>query len=467
MENENKKTETFDNQTVTVVKPQEKKKNSKVIMIITTILLVLVATLGIYTMIKKNTKMAFVHSLDMLEDSLEGYVANFEIDNNIPFNGKYTEKGTMTMNIASDLLSEDMITEETAMYATILKNMGNMNFSYETQTDKEAKKMFVNMIGTLKKEELLNVKYVMDQNKHYIYLKDVLDKYLDLETDVDIFETVEKESNEEDFEYIVETIQKSLKKNIKDSYVKKEESTITINQKETKVQKVMLVLDGKNAKELLTNIVKNIKADRKANDIITKVYPEFKDYQVEIDETQKGIRYNVYVKGLNDVVKVELVSDKSTISYTKDTKDIIELTDDGKIIGKVEIAKEKNKLTVEVKDSTGKVMATVTLTQTGKDKNTTTAITADVEGLVVKAELTQKTTKKNEKEYNVNKEITLQATADGMNMVNATIKNEATMTEGANITEKVTDAMTKEQLTEEQQEKMQTWLYNILMKLMQ
>lgn len=457
--------ETFDNQTITVLKEGNAKNKLNTRLVIIPILLIVVALLGIFMMLKNNSKLLFVDSVQKLEEKLESYVGN-GYSNLMNIGNQYTSEENIKVHVTSDLLNDATMTDDMQPYLNLINNINSMEFKGVTKYDRDAKKMVLHLLGNLKEEPLLDITYLVDQNKQYVYLKNILEKYIDLDTEIDIFEMVEEsDTNLEDYHYLLDVLEKSLKKNIKDSYIEEETTTILFNQKDTKVKKTTLVLDGKNTNELFGNVLKDLKASSRASSIITAVYPEFKDYEFHMDEQKPGIRYNVYTKGANEIVKIELETDEGSLSFTEEDKDVIEFRMDGAMVFKVEIQKVENGLTIEVTDANQMV---VTIHGTNQNGNINGEIMATVGTVKIQGNLTSSITKKSDSEYQTVVQVSVHMNSEGMNVFAFTVDGTSNIKKGATITETVQDSVRIDDLTEEEMNQLMEAFYTILgVQLMQ
>ncbi len=438
------------------------KRNVNVTFLVAPLLIVSLMFLGLFIVLNSNSKMRFIDSFSYMQDKLESYTSGFHISSLLD---QYTSTVNSKISLKSDLLQQAS-TEETQPYINLINNIGNMEITENVKCDKAAKKMVTNVIASLKGETLFDLTHFVDQNKQYIYFKNVIDEYIDLGTDVNIFDMMqESKKNAEDYHYIMDVLEDSLKKNIKASYIEKEKATIQLDNKDIKVDKYTLVLNGKNAHELFSNILNDLKKDKKAKEIITKLYPEFDEAVVDIDKNSDGVRYHVYTKSANKIVKIELEADDGTLAFIEEEKDVIEFTDEGKVVFRVEIEKENENLTMEIMDSAKTTLGTITL-KIGEEK-IEGEVAVNIQGVEINGNLVSTTVKKNDKEYDGTTKFSLDIGSMGMSLFTLTVDSTSNLKEGANITETASNVANANSLTQEEQDQITQTLYSLLAKLMQ
>lgn len=448
----------------------EPKKNTVPFVLLGAILVLVIGLFG-FTILNSNPKRIIINSIKTGKESLDK-----EMDGSPMFDlGKdYTVKGDMKLNVSSDLFTQGLNTTdpETQVYAKLMENLNKVDFQYEYAQDVTNKKLAFDMNASLNQEPLFQMTYYNENNKQYVFLGKLLDKWIGME-DYNIFETLDNEAAQEDLDYVYNVVIKSLNKNLDKDYFKTEKATIQLNGKDEKVDKTMLVLDNKKANTLIEKVITDIQNDKKANDIVVKNSPEFKEYkfkETEILTDNQMIIYSVYTKGLmKEVVKYQLedqgVVTNTGIMYTKNTTPVLEIYQNDKTQVKFEVKDEKDTINILVKNGSDTQVGTIKVTD--KEDQITVDANFSMDGMnfVLKADTTMQEVSK-KKEYKGTTKLSLNVTQDSANVVSLTIDGTSNATKGADVKQNPAGAVDQNSLTLTDQQKLQENLTNLLIKLM-
>ncbi len=356
VEEPQKKVETFDNKTVTSLGSHKKSKKVPIIIGIVAVVALIVVGLVFY-FLRSNSKYMFAKSLDQWMDSFEKIVEpSTDLDSNIP--DDFTMKGTGSIKVNSPYLSLLKESEEYGDIVGMIEKLNDVTFYGETKIKKSEKKGSINFSAVLKDETLFDFTYVNQNSKQYLLLKGVFEKYLELEEETDMFANQsDREKMLEDMEYVWGFMKKSFQKNIKSSYFTETGEKIEVDGKEVSTTKMTLNLDGKNGTELLSNIVSDLKSDKRANGFLVSMYPEFKDFKVESSTDKDGLYYSVYVtKGVKKIVKSSIYDDEIAINHVTGKNDVFEVVENGKVIAKATLKEEKDGFSIDIENPSDKSM---------------------------------------------------------------------------------------------------------------
>lgn len=465
--------------TESIVKPEEPKetqpkKNKNVIIIVAAIIIVLLV--GVFLAYKfyfGNSKRLTVKAIDKFSDKWEKVMDDY-LDTT-DFGDNYTMTSDVSLKAESEYLQALAQTSvEYVPYANIVKNLQNLDTKVIFAQNKKEKQALIQVDSKLKNADLINVKYLIEDNKQYYLIKGLLDTYVD-GGESNYFETLsETDTMMEDMRYVYDVALKSLKKNLKDSYFKNETEKIKVNGKEVSARKIVFTIDDKVGVELATAILKDLKADKKANDILVGMEPSFKDAQVDKNTTifgdKSGIRVGVYVNNLtyqNLMYKLEMYDSYSNTSLTyQDGKDkepaIINIYEQNKLVGIVEMTEKENQADFKFLDASKTNLGTLVITN--KNDTVTAKLALDIEGLKVNLNMTGES-----KEVVKSKEMTSNFSLDfniemqGMTLANAEMKIDSEIKEGTKIKEDSSKAVPNTTISSTA---MQQYMTNVLIQLM-
>lgn len=260
--------------------------------------------------------------------------------------------------------------------------INNIDLGLEVQTDNENKQIIMNLESNYNKKDLLNVQMFSDvkDEKTYLYLKDFLDKYVEIDVDSDSYDTFNKIfDNQKKLAEKKESLQKAmgiLKEEvanvIKPEYCSSQEEEITVNEKNVKATKNALKMNQKQLKSEMMTVLKNLKDNEEFvkcfedKDDATEALEDLIDQCEDIDEDEDAIvEVAIYTTGLikQELVKfsVAVTSNDETVKIvatktSDDSMDFEVIEDDEKVFtGKVTVEEENKdngtiKLKLDIKD---------------------------------------------------------------------------------------------------------------------
>lgn len=458
--------ETFDNKVFTTMEKAPKKK-SKALPIVIAIIAIAAVAYAFFYFFTSNPKYVLVDSLDKWTDSLEK-LTDPAMDYSPEVNWTAsTSTGKFQFSVESqylDALKED---EEYGQFISLIENLSKMPINVDMRVDQESKQLYMNLFATLNDEKIMDITYFNKDKKQYLLLKEVLEKYLELEEEADLFAENKNTDLEEEAEYVWDVVKKSLKKNIKSSYTTKTSEKVEVDGKNVNATKVTLVLDGKNSTELLSNVVKDLKADQRANEFITGLYPEFENYEVELSDDTNGFYYSVYItKVTHKIVRASIHDDEVEMNFTLGKNDVFEVVSEGVVEARATLKSEKDGFTLDVEFPT---LSNSSMTITGKRENDKLHydVNATIEGINISivSDGTMKEIKKNES-YQEILDLSISIASAGINLGTVKINGDITSTKGAKF-EDVKESISIRDVSEEDQEKIMNYFMSFVEKLMQ
>lgn len=448
--------ETFDNKSITTIeKPSKKRKWIPIgIGIIITIFFLLLG----FLYLKIYPKYMLVKSLDTWTGGFDvlkepmNHFKDYEFD-------EMTTKGTAKIEISDFLLSN--LGEENNETLDILKKLNSLSLEVESRISKKDQKALIALSGKIGEESIFNIGYRNDNQKQYILLKDVLETYLELEdTNNLVDENPDIEYYEENLEHVWSILKKSFKKNLKSSYIKKSNEQIEVDGKKVYTTKISFTIDENVHKELTKNIIEDLKKDKKANDFLVKLYPEFANYEETKMNDLNRLCYSVNVtKILPKIVKVSLVTEEgSGISLIKGKNQVFEFLETEKPLFRMIMREEKDgfKMKLEVEENNLEMLLTGK-----KDKNSMVYhLTTEANGTSLETILTLTTKEKKKDILKKNAELEFSVKAGGLELSILKLNLDLETIRGAEFDE-MKDSKLATELTEEEQEKIRVYFEDI------
>lgn len=310
---------------------QKTSKNNNNILIIVPILLVifLVGFLSWYLLIFKNPVSVYRSYIK------KGINEVFSIVN------KNDDKYESGIKIGANVkVNNDMIDE------SILDLINNISLNFNFQTDKKSQQLVYKLESKYKEDSLLNISAFVDSKdkKSYVYLKDYLDKYIEM--DLEEYTSFAKLLEDETF------AQKVNKNTVKEILIKEISNVITKENATKENDVYILKFTEKELVEKTKTIINNLKNNQKylncfenPDEVKSNLEDSIENLN-NIEIGDKTLTYKVYKKGLmQKVTKVEVIYDDMILSFDIDGKVInYTLTQSGEKVldGSINITGEKN-----------------------------------------------------------------------------------------------------------------------------
>lgn len=179
----------------------------------------------------------------------------------------------------------------------MLKNLSSMNTTFLLQHDAENNKFYGKLDEKIGNETIFSGKYLITDSTQYYFIDKILKNYVN-DGGNNYFESFTEEvGTVENISYLYYFIRDSLKTNIKEEDLEADTSQTLINNEMRKVSRVAYRLDNDSYKALLKAVLKDLKNDGRAMQILSLVDPDFKDYKLNEKKKyfSKGESYTTYI----------------------------------------------------------------------------------------------------------------------------------------------------------------------------
>ncbi len=459
-----------DTQSESIVKGDKKIKKSWFSKIFLILIISVIAVFSAFYLYKSNPKRLLVKGIAEL-------AANFEhlskpIKNTfVNIDGNKNISGNINLNLQLNIDEEVKIDDVPLDYQKIVENINNTNFKYNYQKDLTNNNILFGLLGNLNGNDLFNVKFLNVENKQYVFLKDIFEKYIEL-GNVEAVSNVDVNTNIGDIKYLWEIVTKSLNKNIKESYIKSERIKINLNQKEVNTKKTTLNLTKQNQKELFKNLILDLKNDEQAVKILSKYNSEFanKDINEIIEklEIEKNFAFSIYYKDItNKIVMMELVDevDNNKIVYTKGNEDTVEIITNNEVIYRATFKIEEEKFIINAKTKEDSII-TINGKQ-NKDDYTYTWNLISGDYTVTGNYILKQVTVTNNQEYNTNRDFNVKVAQKGKEILSLNVIDNAKITNDVQINDKFDGAVKISDLTEEETSQIIMGLFSNVMGILE
>lgn len=273
--------------------PIKKKKGMKALLLILILLTLCLIGGGAYFVYSTNEKVIINNSVKQLENFKEYFQTPLSLNDS----DEYSEIGTFNIQMNK---TDDINTNQ------IIDILNNMKFNYNFS--KTAEKTLLELNVSDSKEELAGVKLLTTSETGYVFLNKIFDKYIEVAELKDALSSTNY-NDIEDYNYLYSFVQKSFINNVNEDDFVKGDAEITIDGDKKQVNSLKLEYNDKEILELVDLIIADIKADEKANEIVTNIDKDFASYDMTssidaIDEEHMSTYiYTVYTSKLTNTVQ--------------------------------------------------------------------------------------------------------------------------------------------------------------------
>jgi hypothetical protein len=393
-------------------------------------------------------------------------------DNKLPITLKdnMSITGNVKIGVTSNYYNSLATTDTTiASYVKLFNNISNTDTDFVFKQDKDNKKLYFSIASKLNNSNLINTKYLVENNTEYYYIDGVSSNYIN-NGNSSYFEALNSNTSTlSNISYVLEKAANSFNDNIKESDLKRITTTTDINSSTEKVNKTSLVLDKKMALSLMSAIVSDLQKDSRAKTILTGLDNNFSKYKVNSSDLDnyKTITINIYTDTLTaKIKKYEIISEDSKITLEAGNNSYsLRYYDKNTLENSVSITKNADTWIVSVSDSEAKNVATLKFTNKDYDINMDGSFNSD--GYVAKITYSsKKEIVKKDNEYSDIEQLSLDVTKNSLSFVNINLVIKLDVSNTANIDEDASNAILQSSLTKSKDEAYSEQLLSILGMLM-
>lgn len=399
-----------------------------------------------YNITRKN------YPFGVVIDSLwSKYVDIARVDEKYYFGDNFSIRGDIDVNVNSgDLFTKALTDPEYLKKYNALHNLNNMDINYNLQHDTENRRLLFELNEKIINEEILNYKYLVDDSTGYVYIKDILDGFINGGND-NYFEMITvKENTKSNRNYLYNFIRSSLKKNISSDYITGSDVDTYIDNKNVSTGLVSLRLDNKTVRNIFNGVISDIKDDDRANLIMSSIFDDFSKYKIndKVKYFNKNESYtiNIYTsKVLHKPLKIEVVhvdkKNRESISYEGDLDEgffYYVLDNNVKYSAKYESTKGKS--LIDIFNAGGKKIGGVNVTY---DKNNVMILAnGEFDKKIFDISYSSKHKNyKNDKSFDIERLLELKIMDGESEILNGDIQYNMSIEKGANVRADVSEAV--------------------------
>lgn len=412
-------------------KVETSKKKKYLLMIIPVVILVIALVGGIYYY-KTRPKVILKESYNYLTKGIKNTSTNQKtaLQEKIQSNNQVKLESNMQLKLNEDLEL----------------GVGTINLNLEAATDKEKEIAHYKIDSKLGNEELFNIETYLKDNKLYMTIKNIMDKYYYIDKEYFSYEP----KNEEDINTLMDAIGNAIQKIVTDNKFSKTSEKINVDGDEIEVTKLSLNITDTLLSEVATEFIKQARNNEEVKqafinlagvpeaeleETLTQLESEMKD-----TDNETILNYHIYYTGSYNIKMLELENDGDSLTYTANKDYHIQYKSQNEVILDFKLTNDHE---LEIK------IGTITISGTYQEENQNKEVLLKVkEGTSEIAEVTIKTEEKSDTENAMEMEIK----SEGMTLLTITANNKYTFGEEIKIDDlenaKNFDEMTSEEIEE-------------------
>ena len=282
-----------------MARKKKKKSINRRIVEILIFISILVILLGTYLLYLSNSKRIFLQSVNNLTESFKN-IEEFE-----PEFRDYEIISDLTINTTGKIDLEKYENRYYKVLSNIINNYNDTIANIAYTSNKTNKELYIDYQTNINKKDLISGKYLIKDNTEYYQVSNITNNYINNGNNT-YFESFRSNTKESDnLIYVKNKFNKLFIKNINDDY---------FTRKTTSNTKITLTLDNKRINKIYKETIKDLKQDKKANEIITGYDRDFfkkKINDVEYLDKDKKLYITIYTDNITYSTKKYEVKYKS------------------------------------------------------------------------------------------------------------------------------------------------------------
>ncbi len=376
-------------------------------------------------------------------------------------------EGTVKMNFSSEeYLNKSKNDPDFKKKYQKLHNLSQVNTTYLFAHDKKNEKVYAEVDEKLGKENLFHGKYLISDSTKYIFVDKVLSNYVN-DGAANYFESyIEEEGNKVDTTdniiYLYNFIRDSIKNNITEEDLTGYDVETIYGEDTISVGQISYKITDKNYKELLKNILKDIKSDDRASQIMSLIYPKLDDLKINEKKhylkNNESYTINIFVtKMYYKPIKYEVIylkdDQKQIYTYEGDMKGGTFYYSENNVVKYQATVESDNKKTnIMVYDESSNEIGTIKLEK--DDNSLMFNMTLDLEKNKYDISYSMKNKDLEKNKYNREDYLTFKIMNDKITHIQGTIQLDSKISKDVKINEDTTSSVLRSSLKEEENEKL-------------
>lgn len=373
----------------------------------------------------------------------------------------YNIASTITTNLDSQVFKEDSNNNTEMLENLYLMNNLNSSKTILSITHNSKDKKFFYNRQTIKNDKIIiNDKFLIDNSTEYYFVQDFFENYIN-DGNNTYFETINDDINAIDnITYLYKKIIESIPNSIDEEYFNQTNTTTYLNNKTENVHKLSLKLDNIKLRKIANNVLRDLKKDKRAFNILNSVIDDFTNYKItsktKFIETDETLNINIYTQGtLNKIKKYEVVKigHKKSIGITYEVDDNkITILKDNKVKYYLKYKINSTNVKVDISNKSEKKIGSISFDNTDTRKHLTVEI--EDEEYNTSIDLNYKISDKKKSSYKSTTKAIINIKKENRNYLSGTISMESKVSNKVTINEEVKEVTFSSEVTEEKKEEL-------------
>ena len=283
--------------------------------------------IGLYFGRVSDPQYVFGEMVDQVFDKAENI---FSVDSDYYMGDSFQIEGTLKMELSSEEYRNKSATDvEFKKKNQMLANLSKMDTTYLYQQNKENGQAYFELNQKIGEEEIFAGKYYINNSTQYFFVNKVLSNYVN-DGNNNYFESYGEEiTTIDNISYLYHFMGDSIKNHITKEQLKALDTDTMLGEETIKAGLISYRITDKEYKRLLKAVLKDLKSDARASQILSLRYPHLDDLKVDTKKkylkSNESYTINIYVsKPFYQIVKYEVVylkdDTKNIYTYEGDLK---------------------------------------------------------------------------------------------------------------------------------------------------
>lgn len=437
------------------------KKFAKVIWILLILIIIVIAGFCFYYgfILNKASKPKNVYDkvIDKIDENIFKY---FELDKDYLVGDDFQISGDIKYELeGAYYLQNSAVNPDDIKIYNKINNLNNSKTTYTYIQNNEENKLYKDVKQTIGEEEVLLKKTLIEDTTEYVYINGVSDKYINNGTNI-YFENISNSNTTKDnIEYLHQVVLNSFKASLEEKYFEKSKKKVNVNDQYKDTYQMSIMIDDKRLKEILNSVIKSIKKDQRANDIVSGFYIDFENYKISdkeriLDKNEKYL-INIYTDKIwFNPVKYEIIhlnnNERETYAYTGDLEGRLTYIKNDEFKYGIDVSINHKTYLFAFNNASGKNIGKIKLDKNSGMYNLDVDLSLDNKTYLVTYSSKYKDLKKKES-YTINDYLKVKYSEDDIVKFSGDIKNTIKINTTNTIKEEVGDVIIRSSLTEEEE----------------
>ena len=437
------------------------KKITKIMLVFIILIIVIGAGFCFYYgfILNKESKPKNVYNkiIDKIDKNLFDY---FELDKKYLMGDDFQVSGEIDFNLdGTYYLQNSSVNPDDIKVYNKINNLSNAQTTYKFIQSNETDKLYREVNQVIGEEIVLLRKVFIENATEYVYLNGVMDKYINNGNNI-YFENIDgSHTTKDNVDYLHNFVLDAFKSSLLEEYFEKDTKKVSVEGSYKDTYQMSIRIDDERLKTIINSVVKSIKNDERANDIVCGLYKDFEKFKLKADDRllEKDETYviSVYTDKIWFIpVKYEVIhlknNDRDTYTYVGDLKGNLTYIHNDELKYNISVQINHKTYLFEYSNVSGKKLGKIKLDKYENMYSLDVDLTLDKKNYMITYSSKVKDYKKG-KSYTINDLIQVKYSEEDIVKFSGDIKNTIKVSSNNTIKEEVGDVVIRLSLTDEEE----------------